>query len=170
MGAMAATSVPFPKADACPTRYRPRNPRLSSLYQLLESHYETVKSVWEDRFERRYGFWRGLCDTAVARYLDCGLFESTHCCSHYRSPPPRVNSAPASRRPRIECPVLYPFTLRPWFLPDDPLAPPPFHPNNRDVSTRPSTSFALPGSWPPSLIPNARASSRLCAYPSPCGL
>ncbi len=76
MGAMAATSVHFPRADACPPRYRPRNPSLSSLYQLLESHYETVKSVWEDRFERRYGFWRGFYDTAVARYLDCGLFES----------------------------------------------------------------------------------------------
>jgi len=76
MGTMAATSVPFPRADACPPRYRPRNPSLSSLYQLFESHYERVKSVWEDRFERRYGFWRGLCDTAAARYLDCGLFES----------------------------------------------------------------------------------------------
>ena len=32
--------------------------------------------MWEDRFERRYGFWRGFYDTAVARYLDCGLFES----------------------------------------------------------------------------------------------
>jgi len=76
MGAMAATSVHFPRADACPPRYRPRNPSLSSLYQLLEAHYERVNSVWEDRFERRYGFWRGFYDTAVARYLDCGLFES----------------------------------------------------------------------------------------------
>ena len=42
MGAMAATSVPFPRADACPPLYRPRNPSLGSLYQLLESHYETA--------------------------------------------------------------------------------------------------------------------------------
>jgi len=49
MGAMAATSVPFPRADACPPLYRPRNPSLGSLYQLLESHNETVKSVWEER-------------------------------------------------------------------------------------------------------------------------
>jgi Transposase zinc-binding domain/Protein of unknown function (DUF4011) len=27
------------------------------------------------RFERRYGFWRGLLDGVVARYLDCGIFE-----------------------------------------------------------------------------------------------
>ena len=48
--------------------YRPRNPRASPLFQLLETHYETVKSVWEERFDR----W----DRAVAAYLDCGLFES----------------------------------------------------------------------------------------------
>ena len=31
---------------------------------------------WEERFERRYGFWRGLADEAVARYLDCGVWDS----------------------------------------------------------------------------------------------
>jgi len=31
--------------------------------------------TWEDLFERRYGFWRGLLDGVVARYLDCGIFE-----------------------------------------------------------------------------------------------
>jgi hypothetical protein len=37
--------------------------------------FETVKGAWEDLFERRYGFWRGLLDGVVARYLDCGIFE-----------------------------------------------------------------------------------------------
>jgi hypothetical protein len=32
--------------------------------------------LWEGRFEPRYGFWRGFYDAAVARYYDCGLFES----------------------------------------------------------------------------------------------
>jgi len=32
--------------------------------------------VWEERFERPYGFWHGRWDRAVAAYLDCGLFES----------------------------------------------------------------------------------------------
>ena len=53
-----------------------RHPRATSLYQLLDVHYETVKGVWEERFERRYGFWRGLYDAGVAKYLDGGLFES----------------------------------------------------------------------------------------------
>jgi hypothetical protein len=37
---------------------RPRNPRATSLYPLLETHFETLKRLWEERFERRYGFWQ----------------------------------------------------------------------------------------------------------------
>jgi hypothetical protein len=59
-----------------PAIYRPRQPRKSPLYQLFEAHYEEVKAVWEERFERIYGFWRGFVDTAVARYLDCGCEEN----------------------------------------------------------------------------------------------
>lgn len=76
MGVVAATPAFLPGADVCPPRYRPRNPRATSLYQLLEAHYDIVKGLWEERFERRYGFWRGFYDTAVTRYYDCGLFES----------------------------------------------------------------------------------------------
>jgi len=50
--------------------YKPRDPRKTSLYGLLDSLYERVKGVWEERFERSYGFWRGLVDEVVASYLD----------------------------------------------------------------------------------------------------
>jgi len=59
-----------------PGLYRPRNARASPLYQLLETYYEEVKAIWEQRFERKYGFWRGFVDTVVARYLDCGTVEA----------------------------------------------------------------------------------------------
>jgi hypothetical protein len=36
----------------------------------------TFKGQWEERFERRCGFWRGFVDEQVLRYLDCGLFEN----------------------------------------------------------------------------------------------
>ena len=52
------TEPPSPSA-ACPV-YKSRNPRGTSLYQLLEAHFETLKGLWEERFERRYGFWRVL--------------------------------------------------------------------------------------------------------------
>jgi len=45
-----------PPEGGYPSIYRPRNPRASSLYQLFDSLYETVKGLWEERFERRYGF------------------------------------------------------------------------------------------------------------------
>jgi len=56
--------------------YRPRDPRKTPLWGLLDTLYERVKGEWEERFERRYGFWRGLADGAVARYLDCGVWEN----------------------------------------------------------------------------------------------
>ncbi len=55
--------------------YRARRPAETPLYVLIESLYESAKGAWEDLFERRYGFWRGLLDGVVARYLDCGIFE-----------------------------------------------------------------------------------------------
>ncbi len=76
MGTVAVSPTLRPGGNLCPPPYRRRHPRATSLYQLLDVHYETVKGVWEERFERRYGFWRGLYDAAVAKYLDCGLFES----------------------------------------------------------------------------------------------
>lgn len=56
--------------------YRPRDPRKTPLWALLDTLYERVKGKWEERFERKYGFWRGLADEAVARYLDCGDWNS----------------------------------------------------------------------------------------------
>ena len=76
MDTVGATPALVPPKDECPPMYHPRNPRASPLFQLFETNYETVKAVWEERFERQYGFWQGRWDRAVAAYLDCGLFES----------------------------------------------------------------------------------------------
>ena len=43
----------------CCTLYRPRQPRESPLYWLLDDFYDKVKGSWEDRVEQTYGFWRG---------------------------------------------------------------------------------------------------------------
>ncbi len=76
MGAMAATPALVPRPGGYPSLYRPRNARASPLYQLLEAYYEDVKAVWEERFEKKYGYWRGFVDTVVARYLDCGVSDA----------------------------------------------------------------------------------------------
>ena len=63
-------------ATSCPAAYRARSPRATPLYRLFEKHFDEVRGRWEERFERRYGFWRGFVDDQVLRYLDCGLFEN----------------------------------------------------------------------------------------------
>jgi len=55
--------------------YRPRNPKGTPLWKLSETLYDRLRGEWEERFEAKFGFWRGLADEAVARYLDCGLPE-----------------------------------------------------------------------------------------------
>jgi hypothetical protein len=42
--------------------------------------YERVKGAWEERFERSYGFWRGLVDEVVNGYLACGLWQGGFGC------------------------------------------------------------------------------------------
>jgi len=69
---LAACSQPL----APPELYRPRNVRATPLYQFLEAYYEDVKAIWEERFQKKYGFWRGFVDQVVARYVDCGVEEA----------------------------------------------------------------------------------------------
>ena len=59
-----------------PALYQPRQARKTPLYQLVEKHYEDVKAVWDDRFKKKYGKWRGFIDNVVWRYLDCGVEEA----------------------------------------------------------------------------------------------
>jgi hypothetical protein len=64
-------------ADACagPAAYRPRRARESPLYRLAETHYETFKQVYDERFASRYGAWRGVVERTLFAFLDCGIEE-----------------------------------------------------------------------------------------------
>jgi hypothetical protein len=56
-------------ADACAglAAYRPRRARDSPLYRLAETHDETFKQVYDERFASRYGAWRGVVEHGFAR-------------------------------------------------------------------------------------------------------
>ncbi len=54
MGSAAAPVGSLARAAPCAAAYRPRNPRATSLYQLLDIYFESLKRQWEERFERRY--------------------------------------------------------------------------------------------------------------------
>jgi hypothetical protein len=68
--------APALPTERVPPIYRPRQPRKTPLFQLLEAHYDDVKALWEERFEKTHGRWRGFVDHAVWRYLDCGIAEA----------------------------------------------------------------------------------------------
>ena len=52
--------------------YRPRNPQNSAYYRCVEDNFETFEGVYENRFERQYGFFRPYMRKVIYRYLDCG--------------------------------------------------------------------------------------------------
>jgi hypothetical protein len=45
--------------------YRPRRPRSSPQYQLLEEHFERFQVMYEEKFEREYGLLRPVVGKAV---------------------------------------------------------------------------------------------------------
>jgi hypothetical protein len=56
------------------------------LYRLVEAHYDDVKGLWEGRFERRYGFWRGFVDEQVRRYLKRATYTLPQLLTRERAP------------------------------------------------------------------------------------
>jgi ribosomal protein S27E len=77
--------------NACPTEidfdvYQPRNPKASVYYRCIEDHFEQLQTVWlparraykslqlgeDERYQRRFGFWRPYVMDVIQRYLDCG--------------------------------------------------------------------------------------------------
>ena len=68
--------------------YRSRNPQATDYYRCVEGHLETLTQVYEERFERTYGFFRPYLQKVIFRYLYCGDlhngFASMKCedCGH----------------------------------------------------------------------------------------
>lgn len=52
--------------------YRPRQPKLSSFYRVIEDHFERFEQLYPERYEREYGFWCSVVGDVLLKYLDCG--------------------------------------------------------------------------------------------------
>jgi hypothetical protein len=74
MAAPAAAEPPQPSADGVGV-YRPRRPRASPLYRLVEGHSRELSLVWDERFAATCGDWRAVIPKAVDQFLACGLLE-----------------------------------------------------------------------------------------------
>ena len=56
------------KAEA----YNPRTPRKNQYYRCVEAHFEELAGVWDDRYQKDYGYWRPYILDVIYKYLDCG--------------------------------------------------------------------------------------------------
>ncbi len=52
--------------------YKPRNPRDSSLGQLLDEHFDEFEERYDELFSRDYGYYRPVISHVVRKFLDCG--------------------------------------------------------------------------------------------------
>ena len=52
--------------------YRPRRPRASPLWQLLDRYFDEFQRVYDERYQKRYGFWRPVIARTVEKFLVCG--------------------------------------------------------------------------------------------------
>jgi len=52
--------------------YEPRNPKAGHSYRCIEANFEELEMAWDDRYERRYDYWRPYIMDVIYRYLDCG--------------------------------------------------------------------------------------------------
>ena len=52
--------------------YRPRRPRETTFYRLVEEHYERFEQVYPERYGDRNGFFRPVIRETVYKYLGCG--------------------------------------------------------------------------------------------------
>jgi len=76
MGAVAGATPGATLAEAPPVGvYRPRQPRASPLYRLLDEHFQTFATVYDERFASRWGPWRRVVPAVVEKFLACGILE-----------------------------------------------------------------------------------------------
>jgi len=62
-------------ALACPkppALYRPRDPRASDLWRIVDQHFDSFRQVYDQQFQTKYGFWRPVVDRSVTAFLKCG--------------------------------------------------------------------------------------------------
>jgi hypothetical protein len=55
--------------------YRPRRPRDSPLFQLVERHLEELLRLWPSRFARPHGPLRPVVERVLREFVRCGLLE-----------------------------------------------------------------------------------------------
>ena len=55
-----------------PVLYRPRDPRASDLWRLIDEHFDSFQQAYDERFQAKYGFWRTIVGQSIEAFLKCG--------------------------------------------------------------------------------------------------
>ena len=77
MGAAAAPAQRAERREAPDSAgtYRPRRPQASPLYRLIEEHFPEFTTVYDERFARRWGYWRPVVGEVVEKFHACGILK-----------------------------------------------------------------------------------------------
>ena len=49
--------------------YRQRNPKATPLYKIVERYFAEFRSVYPERFQEKYGYWRAVIDWDTWRQM-----------------------------------------------------------------------------------------------------
>jgi ribosomal protein S27E len=64
--------------------YEQRNPKQSQFYKCVEDHFESLENIWDDCYQKLYGYFRPHVMKVIYKYLDCGDlhngFARVKCC------------------------------------------------------------------------------------------
>jgi hypothetical protein len=52
--------------------YHPREPKKSTLWNILDRHYEDFERNYSEKFEKQYGYFRPVISEVVHAYMRCG--------------------------------------------------------------------------------------------------
>ena len=53
--------------------YKPRQPQKTAPYKIFNLYYGEFKNVYEEKYQKKYGFFRPIIDEEVSKYLKCGI-------------------------------------------------------------------------------------------------
>lgn len=52
--------------------YQPRNAKATAFYQCISNHFKDFESIYPEKYQERYGFYRPVIGKVVEKFLDCG--------------------------------------------------------------------------------------------------
>ena len=69
----ARSSLRSCTGETTPSLYKPRQPKRSPLYRVLEEHFDRFRVMYEFQFEREDDPLRAVVAKAVKEFLECGI-------------------------------------------------------------------------------------------------